>query len=153
MRVGNSYDLHNLKAGTGFLLGGIFIPCQYQVEAVSDGDILLHTISEAIIGALGFGDLGDWFDETNKNINSQVILEQALTLMVNQNYQIVNIDTTIIVDEPKLKAYKTAIKMNLKHLLQLEDKNINIKATTTEKNFSNIIQSYTTLLLVKSENR
>ncbi len=153
MRVGSSYDLHNLKGGTGFFLGGIFIPCQYQVEAVSDGDILLHTISEAIIGALGFGDLGDWFDETNKNINSQVILEQALTLMVNQNYQIVNIDTTIIVDEPKLKAYKTAIKMNLKHLLQLEDKNINIKATTTEKNFSNIIQSYTTLLLVKSENR
>ncbi|WP_424526777.1 2-C-methyl-D-erythritol 2,4-cyclodiphosphate synthase [Spiroplasma endosymbiont of Glossina fuscipes fuscipes] len=153
MRVGNSYDLHNLKAGTGFFLGGIFILCQYQVDAVSDGDILLHTISEAIIGALGFGDLGDWFDETNKNINSQVILEQALTLMVNQNYQIVNIDTTIIVDEPKLKAYKTAIKMNLKHLLQLEDKNINIKATTTEKNFSNIIQSYTTLLLVKSENR
>lgn len=58
MRVGNSYDLHNLKMGTGFIWG-ILIPCQYQVEAVSDGDILLHTISEAIIGALGLGDLGE----------------------------------------------------------------------------------------------
>ncbi|WHQ36934.1 2-C-methyl-D-erythritol 2,4-cyclodiphosphate synthase [Spiroplasma sp. SV19] len=152
MRVGNSYDLHNLKAGTGFPLGGIFIPCQYQVEAVSDGDILLHTISEAIIGALGLGDLGDWFDETNENIDSQIILKQALTLMTNQNYQIVNLDATIILDEPKLKEYKSAIKMNLKQLLQLEDENINIKATTTEKNFNKIIQSYTTLLLVKKDN-
>ncbi|WP_425380229.1 2-C-methyl-D-erythritol 2,4-cyclodiphosphate synthase [Spiroplasma endosymbiont of Stenodema calcarata] len=153
MRVGNSYDLHNLKTGTGFFLGGIFISCQYQVEAVSDGDILLHTISEAIIGALGLGDLGDWFDETNENINSEVILKKALTLMHNQNYQIINIDTTIIVDEPKLTKYKTQIKANLQELLQLAEGTINIKATTTEQNFRNIIQSYTTLLLVKKSER
>lgn len=153
MRVGNSYDLHNLKTGTGFFLGGIFISCQYQVEAVSDGDILLHTISEAIIGALGLGDLGDWFDETNENINSEVILKKALTLMHNQNYQIINIDTTIIVDEPKLTKYKTQIKANLQELLQLAQGTINIKATTTEQNFRNIIQSYTTLLLVKKSER
>lgn len=149
MRVGNSYDLHNLKMGTGFYLGGILIPCQYQVEAVSDGDILLHTISEAIIGALGLGDLGEWFDETNKKINSQLILKKALTLMAEQNYQISNIDTTIIIDEPRLQKHKKAIKTNLQKLLQISAEKINLKATTTEQNFPNIIQSYTTLLLLK----
>ncbi|WFG96690.1 2-C-methyl-D-erythritol 2,4-cyclodiphosphate synthase [Spiroplasma citri] len=150
MRVGNSYDLHNLKMGTGFYLGGILIPCQYQVEAVSDGDILLHTISEAIIGALGLGDLGQWFDETNKKINSQLILKKALTLMAEQNYQISNIDTTIIIDEPRLQKHKKAIKTNLQKLLQIPSEKINLKATTTEQNFPNIIQSYTTLLLLKA---
>ncbi|ELL44381.1 2-C-methyl-D-erythritol 2,4-cyclodiphosphate synthase [Spiroplasma melliferum] len=149
MRVGNSYDLHNLKMGTGFYLGGILIPCQYQVEAVSDGDILLHTISEAIIGALGLGDLGEWFDETNKKLNSQLILKKALTLMAEQNYQISNIDTTIIIDEPRLQKHKKAIKTNLQKLLQIPAEKINLKATTTEQNFPNIIQSYTTLLLLK----
>lgn len=149
MRVGNSYDLHNLKMGTGFYLGGILIPCQYQVEAVSDGDILLHTISEAIIGALGLGDLGEWFDETNKKLNSQLILKKALTLMAEQNYQISNIDTTIIIDEPRLQKHKKAIKTNLQKLLQIPTEKINLKATTTEQNFPNIIQSYTTLLLLK----
>ncbi|PQP78893.1 2-C-methyl-D-erythritol 2,4-cyclodiphosphate synthase [Spiroplasma sp. ChiS] len=149
MRVGNSYDLHNLKMGTGFYLGGILIPCQYQVEAVSDGDILLHTISEAIIGALGLGDLGEWFDETNKKLNSQLILKKALTLMAEQNYQISNIDTTIIIDEPRLQKHKKSIKTNLQKLLQIPAEKINLKAKTTEQNFPNIIQSYTTLLLLK----
>ncbi|WP_239498722.1 2-C-methyl-D-erythritol 2,4-cyclodiphosphate synthase [Spiroplasma citri] len=125
------------------------MPCQYQVEAVSDGDILLHTISEAIIGALGLGDLGEWFDETNKKINSQLILKKALTLMAEQNYQISNIDTTIIIDEPRLQKHKKAIKTNLQKLLQISAEKINLKATTTEQNFPNIIQSYTTLLLLK----
>ncbi|GAA6238160.1 MAG: 2-C-methyl-D-erythritol 2,4-cyclodiphosphate synthase [Spiroplasma phoeniceum] len=149
MRIGNSYDLHNLKVGTGFYLGGIFIPCQYQIEAVSDGDILLHTISEAIIGALGLGDLGEWFDETNKKLNSQLILKKTLTLMTEQNYQISNIDATIIIDKPHLQKHKKAIKTNLQKLLQITAEKINLKATTTEKNFPNIIQSYTTLLLLK----
>ncbi|RUO86771.1 2-C-methyl-D-erythritol 2,4-cyclodiphosphate synthase [Spiroplasma endosymbiont of Megaselia nigra] len=149
MRIGNSYDLHNLKVGTGFYLGGIFIPCQYQIEAVSDGDILLHTISEAIIGALGLGDLGEWFDETNKKLNSQLILKKALTLMTEQNYQISNIDATIIIDEPHLQKHKKAIKTNLQKLLQITAEKINLKATTTEQNFTNIIQSHTTLLLLK----
>ncbi|WP_342256678.1 2-C-methyl-D-erythritol 2,4-cyclodiphosphate synthase [Spiroplasma endosymbiont of Poecilobothrus nobilitatus] len=149
MRIGNSYDLHNLKVGTGFYLGGIFIPCQYQIKAVSDGDILLHTISEAIIGALGLGDLGEWFDETNKKLNSQLILKKALTLMAEQNYQISNIDATIIIDEPRLQKNKKAIKTNLQKLLQITAEKINLKATTTEQNFPNIIQSYTTLLLLK----
>jgi len=149
MRIGNSYDLHNLKVGTGFYLGGIFIQCQYQIEAVSDGDILLHTISEAIIGALGLGDLGEWFDETNKKLNSQLILKKALTLMTEQNYQISNIDATIIIDAPHLQKHKKAIKTNLQKLLQITAEKINLKATTTEQNFPNIIQSYTTLLLLK----
>ncbi|UZQ29623.1 MAG: 2-C-methyl-D-erythritol 2,4-cyclodiphosphate synthase [Spiroplasma phoeniceum] len=149
MRIGNSYDLHNLKVGTGFYLGGIFIPCQYQIEAVSDGDILLHTISEAIVGSLGLGDLGEWFDETNKKLNSQLILKKALTLMTEQNYQISNIDATIIIDEPRLQKHKKAIKTNLQKLLQITAEKINLKATTTEQNFPNIIQSYTTLLLLK----
>lgn len=149
MRIGNSYDLHNLKVGAGFYLGGIFISCQYQIEAVSDGDILLHTISEAIIGALGLGDLGEWFDETNKKLNSQLILKKALTLMAEQNYKISNIDATIIIDEPNLQKHKNEIKTNLQKLLQITVEKINLKATTTEQNFPNIIQSYTTLLLLK----
>ncbi|WP_425379025.1 2-C-methyl-D-erythritol 2,4-cyclodiphosphate synthase [Spiroplasma endosymbiont of Polydrusus pterygomalis] len=152
MRVGNSYDLHNLTAGTGFYLGEIFITCQYQVEAISDGDILLHTISEAIIGALGLGDLGEWFDETNQKLASSVILEKALALMTAQNYQIGNIDATIIVDQPRLQDNKKAIKVNLQKLLKIDQAKINLKATTTEQNFPNIIQSYTTLLLLPQSN-
>lgn len=95
------------------------------------------------------GDLGEWFDETNKKINSQLILKKALTLMAEQNYQISNIDTTIIIDEPRLQKHKKAIKTNLQKLLQISAEKINLKATTTEQNFPNIIQSYTTLLLLK----
>ncbi|WP_368486883.1 2-C-methyl-D-erythritol 2,4-cyclodiphosphate synthase [Spiroplasma sp. DGKH1] len=149
MRVGNSYDLHNLIPGEFIYLGGVKIPCQYQVQAISDGDILLHTISEAIIGALGLGDLGEWFDETNVGLSSQVILTKALQLLKDQNYEIANVDSTIIVDRPKLQPHKKNIKDNLVKLLNVNSSQVNIKATTSEQNFPSIIQTYTTVLLIK----
>lgn len=81
MRVGSSFDIHNLKKGKMIVLGGINIPSPFKVEAVSDGDILLHTISEAIIGACGAGDLGEYFSAKHKNISSVVILKKALSIM------------------------------------------------------------------------
>ena len=149
MRIGNSYDLHNLIPGEFICLGGVKIPCKYQVQAISDGDILLHTISEAIIGALGFGDLGDWFDESNVGLSSQIILAKALDLLKDQNYEIANVDSTIIVDSPKLQSQKENIKDNLVKLLNVNPNQVNIKATTSEQNFPSIIQTYTTVLLIK----
>ncbi|AHF60659.1 hypothetical protein P344_01265 [Spiroplasma mirum ATCC 29335] len=149
MRTGNSYDLHNLIPGEFISLGGVKIPCQCQVQSISDGDILLHTISEAIIGALGFGDLGDWFDESNVGLSSQIILAKALDLLKDQNYEIANVDSTIIVDSPKLQPHKENIKDNLVKLLNVNPSQVNIKATTSEQNFPSIIQAYTTVLLIK----
>ncbi|AGM24745.1 2-C-methyl-D-erythritol 2,4-cyclodiphosphate synthase [Spiroplasma chrysopicola] len=149
MRIGHSYDLHNLLPGTGFYLGGIFIPTNFTVEAISDGDVLLHTIGEAIIGALGYGDLGQWFKPTTEKFSSTKIITHALTLLKKEGYQIVNIDTTVIIDEPKLSPFRDKIKATLGELLELSAKQINLKFTTTEKNFPTIIQAQTVILLQK----
>jgi 2-C-methyl-D-erythritol 2,4-cyclodiphosphate synthase len=135
-RIGQSTDIHRFKQGKGFYLGGIWIPSKYETVAHSDGDCLLHAITESIIGALGLGDLGTLFPDNDplyKNISSKFLLDEVLKLMKKKHYRIVNIDTLILLEEPSLKVFKDKIKSNIALMLNTEDSCVNIKATTGEK--------------------
>lgn len=137
--VGHSYDLHKIVFSNDkkLVIGGIIIrDSEYYVEAVSDGDVLLHSLSEAILGALSKGDLGDNFnpdEEKNQNLNSEKILDKALTYLSETNYQIKNIDIMLYIEKPKFNKYKSLIKNNLAKLLSLNVNSISLKLTTAEK--------------------
>lgn len=134
--VGIGYDTHKLAEGESFILGGIRIESSLGTVAHSDGDVLIHAIIDAILGAAGMGDIGDHFpdtDEKYKNVNSVTLLENIKLMVLAKNYSLVNVDATIILETPKLKHYKTMIKKNLANILDLPEDRVNIKATTNEK--------------------
>ena len=134
-RIGNSIDIHNLvKSDQMQKLAGKLFLVGYKIIAHSDGDIILHAISEAILGALGLGDLGDYFsdnDDKNKNINSEIILDYALNKLKTYSYQIVNLDISIISELIYFKPIKNDLKLQICQLLNTD--NVNIKATRFEK--------------------
>jgi len=135
-KVGHSYDIHKTKEGNAIILGGVKIETPFGIEAHSDGDCLTHSITEAIIGALGEGDLGSHFpnsDATLKNISSLVLLKKAISMLKLKCYQIENIDSTVFVESPKLAPYIEEIKLNLSKVLNINTNQINIKAATNEK--------------------
>ena len=134
--VGIGYDIHTLEAGNSIILGGVEIPAEFKIIAHSDGDVLVHSIIDAMLGAASLGDIGDYFPDTDikyKNANSCDLLKIIFNLLKSQDYEIINIDATIILEKPKLADYKLKIKENLVKLLDLEITQINIKATTNEK--------------------
>ena len=136
IRIGQSTDIHQLKAGKGLKIGGILIPCDFEAVAHSDGDVLLHAISEAILGALGEGDLGEHFSDQNskyKNYDSKEILKYVKEIMMHKGYEIVNIDSLVLLEKPKLSSYKKMIRENIAQILNLTSDLVNIKATTGEK--------------------
>ncbi len=136
IRIGNGYDVHRLEKGNGIKLGGVEIPCEYSIVAHSDGDILLHAIMDAILGALAERDIGNHFpdtDEKYKNSNSVDLLNEVQKIMKSKGYEIMNIDSTIVLEKPKLKNHIPLIKKSLLDILNLEEDQINIKATTSEK--------------------
>lgn len=134
-RIGNSIDIHNLVQSDQMQkFAGKLFEVGYKIIAHSDGDIILHAISEAILGALGLGDLGDYFsdnDDKNKNINSEIILDYALNKLKTYNYQIVNLDISIISELIYFKPIKNDLKFQICQLLNTD--NVNIKATRFEK--------------------
>ncbi|AXK50906.1 2-C-methyl-D-erythritol 2,4-cyclodiphosphate synthase [Spiroplasma alleghenense] len=148
-RIGQSTDIHNLVAGDHIILGQTKITCPLKVEAISDGDVLTHAICEAIIGALGLGDLGDHFPEgeQKQGFSSIKIIEYCNKLLELRNYEIGNIDSLIILDSPKLSEHKINIRNNLTKLFKLKSELLNIKATTSERNFTNIIQVNAVVIL------
>lgn len=134
--VGIGYDIHRLESGNSIILGGVEIPADFGVAAHSDGDVLVHSVIDAMLGAAGLGDIGDYFpdtDERYKNANSCDLLKIIFEMLKSRGYEIVNIDATIVLERPKLADYKVKIKENLVKLLDLSDTQINIKATTNEK--------------------
>jgi 2-C-methyl-D-erythritol 2,4-cyclodiphosphate synthase len=136
LRVGNGYDVHRLQDNLNFLLGGINISHSKGIVAHSDGDILLHTISDALLGAAALGDIGCFFPDTEskyKNLNSVVILDFVLNELKNLSFQVVNIDIIIVLERPKLNPFIPQIKQSLSHLLHIGIDRLNIKATTSEK--------------------
>lgn len=137
VRIGQSYDIHKikLKENSIITLGGIKIPSEYEIVAYSDGDILLHVIIEALIGAMGLGDIGTFFPDTDdkyKNIDSQILLLEIKKELINNQYKINNIDALVNLETPILKDYKLIIKKNIAKLLELEENRVNIKATRGE---------------------
>lgn len=136
MRIGFSEDIHELVENRPLILGGVIIPSDNGEKAHSDGDVLLHAISESILGALALGDLGTFFpddkDET-LNMDSKFILAKVKDLMKKEGYEIGNVDASIILEKPKLKEYIPLMRKNIAEILDTDIKNISIKAGTNEK--------------------
>lgn len=135
-RIGNGYDVHALAEGETLWLGGIKIEHTLGTIAHSDGDVLIHAICDALLGALALGDIGLHFpdnDKDYKNIDSKLLLEKCNQLIINKGYKIVNIDSTICAQRPKLMEHIPAMTKCLSNILKLENNQVSIKATTTEK--------------------
>ncbi len=135
-RIGNGYDVHQLKSGEKIRLGGIEIPSKYEIIAHSDGDIVIHALMDAILGALGEDDIGKHFpdtDEQYKNADSTLLLKRVDSIMKSKGYEISNADITIVLERPKLRAYIDKMKKSLTKTLKIDSSKLNIKATTSEK--------------------
>ena len=136
MRIGSGWDLHRLKEGRKLMLGGEHIPFHSGEEAHSDGDVLIHAIIDAILGAAALGDIGTHFSPTDpqyKDISSLILLERTVDLLTESGYKIINLDTTIILQEPKLKPYINTIREKLSEALTMDISRISVKAKTKEK--------------------
>ena len=136
MRVGIGYDVHVMADKRRCILGGVEIPHNRGPLGHSDGDVLLHAISDAILGALGLGDIGQHFPDTsakNKDIDSALIAKKAKQLIVDKGYDIENIDSTVIAEEPKLAKHIPSITSNIAKILGLQPEQVSVKATTHEK--------------------
>ena len=135
MRIGHGYDAHRIKSGNGMILGGIDIKCDYSIEAHSDGDIIVHSLIDALLGAAAYGDLGTFFpsdDDNFKDISSLSLLSTVLDKLRHDSYKINNVDITYVGQVPKLLPYRQAIRKNLSDALQIEIDKISCKATTTD---------------------
>ncbi|KPK39489.1 MAG: hypothetical protein AMJ78_08430 [Omnitrophica WOR_2 bacterium SM23_29] len=135
MRVGLGYDIHRLVEGRKLILGGVEIPYIKGLEGYSDADVLLHAICDAILGAIGKGDIGIHFPDTDpafKDIPSIELLDEVKETVKTSGYKIINIDSTLILEEPKLGPFKNKMKQIISRLLGVTEDMINIKATTQE---------------------
>jgi 2-C-methyl-D-erythritol 2,4-cyclodiphosphate synthase len=142
MRIGHGYDAHRFSDSIDpdeqpfITIGGEQVPYQYPLLAHSDGDVLIHALCDAILGALALGDIGRHFPDTDdayKNINSRTLLCRVMLKAINCGYTIVNADMTIIAQSPKMSPYIEAMQANIAADCQCDQSQINIKATTTEK--------------------
>ena len=136
LRIGHGYDVHAFGDGDGIVLGGVQIPHSKALLAHSDGDVALHALSDAILGALGLGDIGHHFpddDPALKGVDSRVLLRKVVEHMHVNGYEVGNIDVTIIAQRPKLAPHIEAMRTNIASDLETDVSNCNVKATTTEK--------------------
>lgn len=134
-RIGHSYDTHRLVSGRKLLLGGVLIPYEYGLLGHSDADVVLHVVAESIIGALGLGDLGTLFSDTDaqyKDLSSDYFVKRVIDCMIKSGYLVNNIDITVFLELPNLKNYKNDMKNNIAKLLRVDKKFVNIKATRGE---------------------
>ena len=134
--TGTGYDIHPFEENKQMVLGGIKIDVPYGFKAHSDGDVLIHSLIDALLGACGAGDIGEFFPDTDdefKGIDSTILLEKIVTFIVNVGYKIVNVDLTIIAQQPKVNPYKNEIKSTIAKLIGIPKFKVNIKATTAEK--------------------
>jgi 2-C-methyl-D-erythritol 2,4-cyclodiphosphate synthase len=135
MRIGQGFDAHAFKPGGRLVLGGVEIPYARGLEAHSDGDVVLHALCDALLGAAGLGDIGRHFppdDPAYENIDSRILLRRVVELVVGNGLKIVNTDITIVAQEPRMAPHAAAMRENIRADLGLESSRVNIKATTTE---------------------
>lgn len=135
MRVGTGYDVHRLVVGRKLVLGGITIPFEKGLSGHSDADVLVHAVCDALLGAAGLGDIGFHFPDTDlrfKDIYSIELLEHTLHLIQNEGFSIINIDTTVFAEAPRLAPYRNVMREKIAGTLNVDQTCVNIKATTTE---------------------
>ena len=136
IRVGFGYDVHQLKAGEDFWLGGIKVPHTHGAVGHSDADVLIHVICDALLGAANMRDIGYHFSDQDpqfKGIDSKILLKEVMVLIRNAGYELGNIDATICLQKPKINPHVPAMKACLAEVMQVEEEDVSIKATTTEK--------------------
>jgi len=135
-RIGIGYDIHRLVEGRKLILGGVEIPYERGLEGHSDADVLLHAVCDAILGALGKGDIGEHFpntDEQYKDISGLVLLEKVNAIVEEEGYRVNNVDCVIQAEEPNLKKYKSQMRFHIAYKLAVDEDAVNIKATTQEQ--------------------
>jgi 2-C-methyl-D-erythritol 2,4-cyclodiphosphate synthase len=136
MRVGQGFDAHRFQDGNAVVLGGVTIPFDKSLAAHSDGDVLLHAICDALLGAAALGDIGRHFPDSNdeyKGADSRDLLREVVRLVRDAGYTIDNIDATLIAERPKISAHVEAMRDNLAADADIDKAQVNIKGTTTEK--------------------
>ena len=136
IRIGLGYDLHRLVEGRPLILGGVKVPSEKGLEGHSDADALAHAITDALLGAAALGNIGQHFPDTDpryKNVDSIVLLGHAADMLRAHGYRIVNIDSNIVAQRPKLNPYLDAMRNRLSECLQLEVDRISVKAKTNER--------------------
>ena len=136
LRIGQGFDVHALVTGRPLIIGGVTIPFDKGLDGHSDADVLLHAITDAILGAAGLGDIGRHFPDTDaafKGADSQALLREAAARVCNAGFTVVNIDCTIIAQAPKMAPHVTAMAANIAAACGIEAANVNVKAKTTER--------------------
>lgn len=135
MRIGQGFDVHAFCEGSEVILGGIAIPHSHGLKAHSDGDVLLHALADALLGALALGDIGHFFPDTSEEwagADSRDLLRRVMARVAEEGYRVVNVDTTIIAQSPKMAPHIEAMRLNIAEDLGAPAGRISVKATTTE---------------------
>jgi 2-C-methyl-D-erythritol 2,4-cyclodiphosphate synthase len=135
MRIGQGWDVHRIAVGQRLILGGIDIPCEFGLEGHSDADVLSHAITDAILGAVALGDIGMHFPDTDprwKGADSLVFLRHVCELAAGAGYRIVNVDSTVILEKPKLKNFRAAIRESLAETMGITPDQVSVKFKTAE---------------------
>lgn len=156
IRIGNGYDVHILTEGRKLVLGGIEIPHTKGVLGHSDGDVLVHAVMDAMLGALALGDIGQHFPDTDmkyENIDSTILLKRVKELIAERGYKIINLDSIIVLQKPKVKPYIEAMRKRIAEVLEIDVEQVSVKATTEEKlgftGDESGVKSYCVVLLEK----
>ncbi len=135
MRIGHGYDAHRLVSGRVLILGGVSIPHDRGLLAHSDGDVLIHAICDALLGAAALGDIGKFFPDTQpewKGVDSRVLLREMVAMLARKGFRIANVDATVVAQRPKLAPYFPAMREHLAADLKVAIERVNVKGTTTE---------------------
>lgn len=136
MRIGQGFDAHAFKPGGRLVLGGVEIPHARGLEAHSDGDVVLHALCDALLGAAGLGDIGGHFppdDPAYRNIDSRILLRRVVEMVTGAGLRVANVDITIVAQEPRMAPHAAAMRENIRADLCVPSARVNIKATTTER--------------------
>ena len=159
LRIGNGYDVHILTEGRKLILGGIEIPHNKGVLGHSDGDVLIHAVMDAMLGALALGDIGQHFPDTEmeyENIDSTILLKKVKELIAEKRYKVINLDSIIVLQKPKVKPYIESMRKRISEVLEIELDQVSVKATTEEKlgftGDESGVKSYCVVLLEKINN-
>ena len=135
MRIGIGYDVHRLVEGRKLVLGGVTIPFEKGLLGHSDADVLIHAVCDALLGATGLGDIGLHFPDTDpklKDISSMIILSKTYNLLKDKGFTVINLDSTIMTEAPKITPFKAAMQKNIARTIEIEPECVNVKATTLE---------------------
>ncbi len=136
IRIGHSTDIHRIEAGNKLIIGGVHVPHYKGSVGHSDGDCLLHSVCESLIGALSLGDLGKLFPDTSeefRGIDSSLLVKKVMSHVKAKGYSVVNIDNTVFLEKPKLQSYIQEMRQNIASLLEIDIEFVSVKATTGEK--------------------